>query len=326
MPNNNILESKHFTLEQLTDGVYACVHKPGGAAYSTGGIVDLGDRTILVDVFNTMAAAGDLRKAAETLFDRPVDTIILTHPHSDHWIGASAFDPDTHLLATEKVRQVCQEWGGNIAAGIEDRAGWEEWVKEMETQLQTEKDERVRLGLEKSLISTRYTMAEMDGFQPRYADQTFENTQMFYGEVRCAEFLSLGRGHSEEDAVLLLPEDGIAFIGDIGFFGVQPFLGFCDIDLYRKQMAFFQDSDYEVLVPGHGPPGGKEDIATQFRYFDVMEELVGGVVERGGSFEEALGIPLPEPFDKWLYGGMGRFEANVRFLFAHFGGEVPEEG
>jgi hypothetical protein len=37
-------------------------------------------------------------------------------------------------------------------------------------------------------------------------------------------------------------------------------------------------------------------------------------------------IILPEPFDKWLMGGMARFEVNVRHLFARFGGEVPEKG
>jgi glyoxylase-like metal-dependent hydrolase (beta-lactamase superfamily II) len=136
----------------------------------------------------------------------------------------------------------------------------------------------------------------------------------------------MGRGHSEEDVVLLLPRDAIAFIGDIGFFDSQPFLGYCDIDGYRKQSQFFIDSDFRILVPGHGPVGGKEDLSLQLDYFDVMEELVGEVVEKGESFDEALNIKLPEPFLEWQLIGRERFKANVRYLYAHFGGEVPEEG
>lgn len=49
------------------------------------------------------------------------------------------------------------------------------------------------------------------------------------------------------------------------------------------------------------------------------------MVQRGGSFEQALQITLPEPFDKWLVGGMNRFEVNVCYLFARLGGEVPAE-
>jgi len=257
--------------------------------------------------------------------ERPVETIILTHAHSDHWIGASVFDASTTLLASKTARQVCIEWGAEIMEGFQNPTEREEWLKEAEKQLQTEQDERVRIGLENSITRTRYIMAEMAEFQPRYADQTFEDTVTFQGSKRNADLRSLGRGHSEDDAVLLLPQDRIAFIGDIGFFDSQPFLGFCDIDLYREQLLFFQDSGFQVLVPGHGPVGGRDAITLLLKYFNVMEDLIGKVAQRGGSFEEAMQITLPEAFDKWLIGGMERFEINVRYLFARFGGEVPEE-
>ena len=325
MPKDNLLESKHFTLKTLANGAYACIHKPGGAAYSNAGIIDLGDRTLLVDAFDTLVAGRELRHTAEVLFKRPVDTIILTHAHSDHWIGASVFDASTTLISSETVRQVCLEWSAEIMKEFQNAAGMEEWLKETEEHLRTEEDERVRAGLEKSIARTRYAMAEMADFQPRYADQTFEGKVGFQGSKRSTELRSLGRGHSEDDAVLLLPQDRIAFIGDIGFFDTQPFLGFCDIDLYREQLRFFQDSDFQVLVPGHGPVGGKDDITLQLKYFDVMEDLVGEVMQRGGSFEEATQVTLPEPFEKWLIGGMERFKVNVGYLFARFGGEVPGE-
>ena len=124
---------------------------------------------------------------------------------------------------------------------------------------------------------------------------------------------------------MLLPGEGIAFIGDIGFFDCQPFLGFCDLDLYRAQMCEFLGSEYRLLVPGHGPVGkAPDDIALQLRYLDVMEERIGEVVRRGGSFEDALRIELPAPFDRWLTGGMNRFEVNVRYLFKHLGGGISK--
>jgi len=325
MPEEKLFESKHFTLEVLRDGVVACIHKPGGAASSNAGIVDLGDRTLLVDSFNTLAAGRDLRQAAEALFARPVETIILTHAHSDHWIGASAFDASTTLLTSETIYQICLEWGEEIMEDFSNPSEWVAWLKEMEEQLQVESDERVRVSLENTIIQTRYIMAEMAEFKPRYADQKFEDTLTFEGSKRNVELRSLGRGHSEEDIVLLIPQDKIAFIGDIGFFDAQPFMGFCEIDLYRKQLLFFQDSDFRILVPGHGPVGSKDDIALQLKYFDVMEDMVGNVAQKGGAFEEALQISLPEPFDRWQIGGMDRFTTNVSYFFARFGGVVPPQ-
>jgi cyclase len=326
MPGGVAFTSKHFRCKCLTDGVYACIHSPGGGAFSNAGIVDLGGRTVVVDAFNTLVAGRDLSRTAEALFVRPVETLVLTHAHSDHWVGASAFDAATTLLASSATREASLKWGAEMIEDAKDPAKWEKWLREEEEQLQGTEDRRVRVGLENSIIRTRYAIAELAEFRPRYADETFEGEVMFKGTSRTTEVRSLGRGHSDDDAVLLLPEDGIAFMGDIGFFGTQPFLGFCDIDLYRRQLLFFQSSDYEVLVPGHGPVGGKNDIALELGYFDVMQDLVERVVQRGGSFEEAMRIRLPAPFDEWLLGGMRRFEINVRYLFDRSGGNPAKKG
>jgi len=322
MAKDHLHESKHFSLEFLTHGVYACIHRPGGGAYSNAGIIDLGDHTVLVDALNTLVAGRALRQTAEVLFNRPIETIVLTHAHTDHWMGASIFEASTTLLASKAACQECHKWGADVMNDIQNPSEWQEWLNEVEGKLQIEQDERVRIGLANSITYIHYAMAEIAEFQPRYPDQTFEETVTFQGSKRKAELLSLGRGHSDDDNVLLLPQDNIAFIGDIGFFDTQPFLGFCDIDLYRKQLLFFQDSDFQILVPGHGPVGDKSDIALELKYFDVMEELVSKVARRGGTLEEARQISLPEPFDRWLIGGMERFEVNVRYLFKHFGGEV----
>jgi glyoxylase-like metal-dependent hydrolase (beta-lactamase superfamily II) len=325
MPPANLPHSKHFDLHRLAEGVYAAIHKDGGAAYCNAGIIDLGDRTLVVDAFDTALAARDLRGAAEDLFSRPVEVLLLTHTHNDHWIGAYVFDEETTMYASEVTRKETLEWGKTLLNDVQDPAEWDAWIKEIEEQIKTEKDECVRVGLEKSITRVRFFMDEMSAFRPRYSDQTFEKGITFHSSERRAEIRSYGAGHSSDDVVLLLPEDGIAFIGDIGFFHRQPYMGFCDLDRWRGQLKAFQDTPYHTLVPGHGPLGGEEEIALQLEYFEVMEGLIRQVVEKGGSFEDAKAVGLPEPFDGWLMGGMAGFEVNVRYLYKRFGGEVPEE-
>ncbi len=200
------LASAHFTLEPLTEGVYACIHKPGGAAFSNAGIVDLGDRTLVVDAFQTRTAASDLRRAAEALFERPVDTVVLTHGHNDHWTGACAFAADTRLLASPAAQKACLEWAPLILEDFQDAALWEGMLYETEQRLQAEADPRVRAGLEHSISFFRYVLAEREGFQPRTPEQTFENRLSLQGSARAVELHSLGRGHSDEDTAILLPE------------------------------------------------------------------------------------------------------------------------
>jgi len=163
-------------------------------------------------------------------------------------------------------------------------------------------------------------MAELDVWAPRYADLSFGDSVAFHGTTRAAEVRTLGPGHTAEDVAVALSGDGVAFIGDVGFFGTQPFLSDCDLDGYRRQLRGFLEADFPVLVPGHGPVGGRTDVERELGYMDAMEDLIGKVVARGGSLDEAKAISLPTPFDGWLVGGMNRFTANLEFMFRHLGG------
>jgi len=323
MSQKQARESKHFDLVSLADGVYVCIHKPGGGALSNAGIVDLGGRTVLVDAMGTVAAGRELRATAEALFGRPVSAVVLTHPHSDHWIGASAFGSETLFLATEPLREACVPYGRELEEEYKDRAAWEAELGELEQRLATEQDERMRVSLANGIAHTKIVMADMADYVPRYPDLTFAGPLTFHGEKWVAEVRPLGRGHSADDVALLLPDDGIAFIGDVGFFNTQPFLADSDLGLYREQLCFVLGSGLQTLVPGHGPVGGRAEAEQELAYFDVMEELVGKIVSRGGSLAEAKQIALPAPFDAWLVGGMNRFAANVEFLYKRFGGVIP---
>ncbi|MCX6100445.1 MAG: MBL fold metallo-hydrolase [Candidatus Bipolaricaulota bacterium] len=205
MPQKPVRESKHFDLIPLCDGAYACVHKTGGAASSNAGIVDLGDRTLVVDAFNTVAAGRDLRVTAEALFGRPASTLVLTHFHDDHWVGASAFDAATLFLASEPTRDACFEEAAELVESYQDRTRWETELAKMKAQLATETDERVRVGLSNGISRTRYTMAEMAEFKPRCADAAFAGTMTFHGTKRIAEVRSFGRGGRTKEIDLSVP-------------------------------------------------------------------------------------------------------------------------
>ena len=65
-------ESRHYILHELADGVYAAIHNDeGGYAICNAGIIDLGDKTIVLDPFISPAAARDLKQHAENLTGRP---------------------------------------------------------------------------------------------------------------------------------------------------------------------------------------------------------------------------------------------------------------
>ena len=109
---------------------------------------------------------------------------------------------------------------------------------------------------------------------------------VFYGSQRKVELFSTGVGHSESDISLLLPDERIAFIGDLGFFSTQPFLPYSQPEAWIKHMEMFGQTNYETYVPGHGTIGTNEDLALQRRYLDDLNDQVGAVIAAGGTREE----------------------------------------
>ena len=138
--NVDLLKSEHFQLEELADGVYAAIASPGGRAFSNSGIVNLGDQTLVFDAFETRAAAGDLKSAAEQLTGHPVSTVIISHCHADHWGGNQVFDPETSIITTHTIREQMPAAIGWLVQLKENPAELEQAIQEMDMSLVSEGD------------------------------------------------------------------------------------------------------------------------------------------------------------------------------------------
>lgn len=305
---------EHFRLEQLAEGVYAAIGVAGGAAYSNAGIIDLGDRTLIFDTFMTPKAAEDLGAAAEQLTGRPATCVVNSHAHSDHWCGNQVFADHAAIIATHQIRAQMPEMADYLSECKEDPSELEEMLREDQERLKTETDEGWRVSLERSITRWRHVLESLPTLELRLPNQTFEGKLVFHGTQRTAELVTLGSGHTSSDCFLILPAENIAFIGDLAFFQCQPFMAHSDLQAWVAQLEKMEQSDIETFVPGHGPLGTKADLALQREYIIVIEELVAGVIEAGGSVDEALQQPLPQPFDAWS-SNIARFEANIRSLY-----------
>ena len=202
----------------------------------------------------------------------------------------------------------------------EDPSELEEELQKDQERLRTEIDVQRRKALEASISRWRYVLQSLPTLDFRLPNQTFEGELVFHGTQRRAELLTEGRGHTDSDAYLVLPEERMLFMGDLGFFQSQPFMAYCDPEAWIAQLESMQQSNIETFVPGHGPLGTKADIALQGAYIKALEELVAQVIQQGGSVEEALQQPLPAPFDDWRKGEMDRFERNVRSSYDRLAG------
>lgn len=312
--------SEHFKLEQLAAGVYAAIGIPGGAAYSNAAIVDLGDQALIFDTFQTPQAAQDLKVAAEKLTGRPASYVIISHCHSDHWCGNQVFDSGVPIITTHAIYQEMPASIAWIKELQQNPSELEHSIHQLRQDLEIETDDCWRASHLANLTRMGHLLAAIPTLELRFPNQTFEGELVFYGASRTAELHTVAPAHTASDAYLLLPEEGIMLMGDLGFFQCQPFMAFGDPEGWKAQLEAMEQSDIEVFVPGHGPLGTRADVGLQKEYIAVLEDLVAAAIEDGLSLEETLALTLPAPFDGWLHGGMGRWQANVNTLYGRLAG------
>ena len=310
--NRQLPDSKHFRLQQLADGVYAAIHIAGGAAIGNAGIVDLGDRTLIYDTFIAPQAAQDLRTAAEALTGRPIDAVIDSHWHYDHIWGNQAFSADTDIISTEETRRLIIATRGH-GAYDSFMADAEANLETTRAQFEATEDEGQRRQLALWIDYHRSVVEAKPTLQIRAPNLTFAQRLAFHGTDRTAELIDFVGGHTESDAVLFLPQEGIAFMSDLLFIGHQPYLGGGDPDRLRHILEEVSDLAPKLLVPGHGPVGTAESLKVMSQYVSTLDGLARKMVEDGKAEETIDTMAIPEPYDDWLFASF--FPGNMHFLF-----------
>jgi cyclase len=306
--------SQHFVVEQVAEGAYAAIARQGGAAFSNAGIVDLGDQTLIFDTFETPRAAEDLELVAEQLTGRPATYVVNSHFHPDHWLGNQVFAARAILIATHDTREQMLDVADEIGTYKEEPAEMEAFLREKRAQLEAETDERRRGLLQLTITRWQYALESLPTLEFQFPTQTFERSLVFYGTERTAELITRGGGHTSSDAYLVLPDEHVVFMGDLGFFHREPFMTDCDPGAWMAQLDELEQSDVKTFVPGHGPLGTKDDVVAQKQYMILLQALVAHVVQTGGALEKALQRPLPPPFDAWSTEGTPLAQ-NVRMLY-----------
>jgi cyclase len=303
--------SKHFKLEELAPGVWAAIQNDKyGHAICNAGIVDLGNKTVVFDPFMTPEAARDLKKAAEQLTSRKVTLVINSHFHNDHIRGDQVFAPLAAFLSTEWTRNEIyvsekkeQQWENKNAAAS---AAAER--KKLNTATTPEKLELIMWigyyeGIQQSLPELKITVPDL----------SFSDTLWIHGSKRDIKLVECEKGHTNSDLVMILPKEGIAFMGDLLFVNHHPWLADGDAENLKQHLKNFrQDASLNKYVPGHGPVAGKVEMQLLENYITDVQNLVRKGIELQLPDSVIIQKPMPVAYKHWWFGRF--YKPNIQFL------------
>jgi glyoxylase-like metal-dependent hydrolase (beta-lactamase superfamily II) len=150
-------------------------------------------------------------------------------------------------------------------------------------------------------------------------DVVFSDNITFHGSKRSVRLVEFRQGHMDADIILYLPEEKILFTGDLVFIAMHPYLADGDAAGLRKALSAMMNWPVEVVVPGHGKVGRKEDIRAMIAYIDMASALARELKTLGKTPAEMGVKDIPEPYRDWKFSDF--FQTNLNFLYES--GEGP---
>jgi glyoxylase-like metal-dependent hydrolase (beta-lactamase superfamily II) len=247
---------------RVTENVFAVVGATGPQTYENRGlntnlgfiVTDAG--VVVVNSGPTVEVARALRAAIGQVTGRPIRLVINVNSQSHNWLGNAFYrQAGVPILAHAKAVEVMRTGGGaqleTVRGIVRERAG---------------------------------------GTTLSYPTQTIGDRHELVVGQTTIRLLHFGTAHTPGDLVVWLPDQRVAFAGDLVFVdrlpGVLP-----GGDSGQWVAAFDQMAALapRVIVPGHGRPTDIATATTTTRdYLAYLREQVRDFIERGRSLQEAV--------------------------------------
>lgn len=304
------VDPRHFTIQKLAPGVWAAINNDNyGHAICNAGIIDLGDKTLIFDPFMNIDAANELKAFARKLTGREATIIVNSHFHNDHIRGNQVFLPATIISTAWTREQIAIEEPLEL-----------EWEKKNAARLAAENRKQLKTatGKEKKELPLwigYYEAMVTNGplIKTTLPSLTFTDSLHIHGSKRSVVLKEFIDGHTKSDLVMILPAEGIAFMGDLLFEERHPYLPQGRPEALVSIMnKLAEDGDLKRFVPGHGKPGGKDVLINQAKYVTELRKLVSASVDAGVPDSVIRKMNIPVQYSDWKFGRF--FPANVNFL------------
>jgi glyoxylase-like metal-dependent hydrolase (beta-lactamase superfamily II) len=115
------------------------------------------------------------------------------------------------------------------------------------------------------------------------------------------ELQYVGRGHSDNMIVMNFPAERTLFAVDFVSVKRLPFKGFSDAHFpdWMDGIEVVEGMDFDILAPGHGSMGTKQDVRNHRAYLDDLYGAVLKEARAGKSLDEMLQSIKLEKYKDW---------------------------
>jgi len=277
-----LMSAQERKVTRLTDGVYEIEHAAHAGGNTT---VIIGDRQVFVvdSCFLPSAAREDISQIREWT-DKPVSFVLNTHFHNDHNFGnrvyMDAFPALTIIAHVETKKDMDMFGPGSLMREEKDSYGNRQIL---ETMLKTGTingralTENEKTEVEDMLARQPVVIEELRKVKFQSATLTFDHDFSIDVGNREIQVKFLGRGNTPGDAVVYLPKEKIAVVGDLVVYPIPNMIDGFPVEWIQTLQNVAQ-LDADTIVPGHGPV--MHDKSYIYLVRDLMKSAVDQVNEK----------------------------------------------
>jgi glyoxylase-like metal-dependent hydrolase (beta-lactamase superfamily II) len=298
------------TLKQIAQGVYAWI---GVGGDSNAGAVTTTDGLIAIDAQQSAAQGHAFRDAIERASGTPVAALINTHFHLDHTAGNVAFE-DVPIIAQDKTPQLM-----NSYLATQGRTRWK--LERI--------DDRLRLFFGSNFeelvpacdplyewFAARVQRPDLEELTLVAPQKTFTDRLDFSRTNGLVQLEYVGPAHCDGEIAIHLPEQNVAFLGDLLFVGRFPWLGDCALNDWIDCLARIRKMNLVKIVPGHGDVCTLKELDEFRTLLIALRDAVSTEIKNGASEEAAMReVSLPQ------YAGLPRYRewlpSNIRSIYRY---------
>ena len=242
MENFKYIKIEKVVLDTVT---IHCVQSPEDGELTNAQVIETAGKLMLVDTLQLKPHSEELRNYIETL-GKPLDRIIITHLHPDHWMGAPAFK-DVPIYALNEV--------------IGAISGMADYFIGYHRSLHPENADQVIFG-DKNLptLTLSEGILEFDGVELNLIKILDTECQVNLLVEILGEKVLLAQD--------LIYNDVFAYFGDKTMGGQYCF------DNWINELVHLKSKGFQHILPGHGQPTDASVFDKQIDYLKYVKQLV----------------------------------------------------
>jgi len=267
-------------------------------------VIEQSDGLVVVDAGGSPPAGEYVVAEIKKLSKKPVKTLIYTHYHGDHNLGAGAFLkawPKLTIVSTEATRRNMTGKPMNyIKTYSKDYAGAIDYAKKQAVDPKLPKE--VRAGWQQYVDAGDSIVAGYKNMKAYPATKTFTDKFFIPDASMPVEVAFLGKANTDGDAVAWVPKEKVLIAGDI-VVGPIPYAAASFPASWIGVLEKLKAYDFAVLVPGHGE--AQKDRAYIDRVITALKDVraqVAPLARKGVKLEDVYKRIDLEPIKKSFAG------------------------